>query len=102
MAEEITRGFNSLEVGDEAPPEKQPTSRAELEATIQSLVERGKRLHDEVETYVAAVLEKQKVGKVHNPVEYVTLNESCILCSIQQSMFSRSIIHNVIEALQTH
>ncbi|USP81859.1 uncharacterized protein yc1106_09133 [Curvularia clavata] len=71
MAEDITREINHLDLEDESPPEKKPTPRAELEATIQSLVERGKQLHDEVETYVAAVLEKQKVGKVHNPVEYI-------------------------------
>lgn len=44
-----------------------------LEATIEGLVKRGKLLHDEVETYVAAVLEKQKLGKVYHPVEYRNL-----------------------------
>lgn len=71
MAESITKEIDNLNLGDDQTRDKTPTPRAELEATIQGLVERGKRLHDEVETYVAAVLEKQKVGKVHNPVEYV-------------------------------
>lgn len=69
MAENIAREIDSLNLGHDHTPDKTPTPRAELEATIQGLVERGKHLHDEVETYVAAVLEKQKVGKVHNPVE---------------------------------
>lgn len=102
MAEDITRDINSLELGDEPSPEKKPTPRDELEATILSLVERGRRLHDEVETYVAAVLEKQKVGKVYNPVEYVISNESCTLSSIRQAMFSSLIVHNVIEKPKTH
>ncbi|EUC32526.1 hypothetical protein COCCADRAFT_5790 [Bipolaris zeicola 26-R-13] len=73
MAESITKEIDNLNLGDDQTRDKTPTPRAELEATIQGLVERGKRLHDEVETYVAAVLEKQKVGKVHNPVEYRNL-----------------------------
>ncbi|KAL6151715.1 hypothetical protein ACJQWK_10241 [Exserohilum turcicum] len=73
MTDDITRDMHNLDLEHEPAPEKVPTPRAELEATIQSLVERGKRLHDEVETYVAAVLEKQKVGKVYNPVEYRNL-----------------------------
>lgn len=79
MTDDITRDMHNLDLEHEPAPEKVPTPRAELEATIQSLVERGKRLHDEVETYVAAVLEKQKVGKVYNPVEYVTPEEIGIL-----------------------
>lgn len=89
MAEDITRDINNLDLEDESPPEKKPTPRAELEATIQSLVERGKCLHDEVETYVAAVLEKQKVGKVYNPVEYVTSEDSDTVRIIRPIGFSK-------------
>ena len=71
MAESITQDFSHIGLGEEPADGKMPTPRAELEATIQELVARGNQLNDEVETYIAAVLEKQKVGKVYNPVEYV-------------------------------
>lgn len=72
MAESITQDFNQIGLGkEEAANGKMPTPRAELEVTIQELVARGNHLNDEVETYIAAVLEKQKVGKVYDPVEYV-------------------------------
>ncbi|RAR11698.1 glycoside hydrolase family 5 protein [Stemphylium lycopersici] len=73
MEEEITKELSNIELEGDSNPEKTPTPRAELEATIQSLVDRGRRLNDEVETYVTAVLEKQKTGKVQNPVEYRNL-----------------------------
>ncbi|KAF2276411.1 uncharacterized protein EI97DRAFT_38680 [Westerdykella ornata] len=41
--------------------------------TIDDLVNRCRTLHDEVETYVAAVEEKQKQSKTHHPVEYRSL-----------------------------
>jgi hypothetical protein len=71
MAESITQDFSNMEL--DKKQDKMPTPRAELETTIQGLVARGKHLNDEVEAYIAAVLGKQKVGKVYNPVEYVTL-----------------------------
>ena len=67
----MTQDFGKMEL--EAENDKMPTPRAELEATIQGLVARGNHLNNEVETYIAAVLKKQKVGKVYNPVEYVKL-----------------------------
>ncbi|KAI4652688.1 uncharacterized protein J4E79_008995 [Alternaria viburni] len=73
MAEAITQNFSQIDLGEEPADGKMPTPKAELEATIQELVARGNHLNDEVETYIAAVLEKQKVGKVYNPVEYRNL-----------------------------
>ena len=72
MTENISRDLSSLDLDAETTSRNNDPS-ADLEATIQGLVERGKLLHDEVETYVAAVLAKQKVGKVYNPVEYRNL-----------------------------
>jgi hypothetical protein len=72
MADSITPDLHNLGL-DDTPDTHGATERAELELTVESLVERGKHLHDEVETYVSAVLEKQKVGKVYNPVEYRNL-----------------------------
>lgn len=99
MAEEITGDIHSLDLEHEPTPEKGPTPRAELEATIQSLVQRGKRLHDEVETYVAAVLEKQKVGKIHNPVEYVTSEKIDTVCSTSAVSFLITIPQYIFKAL---
>jgi hypothetical protein len=73
MADSITQELGNLELQTESSNDKMPTPRAELEATIQGLVARGDHLNNEVETYIAAVLEKQKIGKVYNPVEYVKL-----------------------------
>lgn len=44
-----------------------------IAATIQGLIDRCRTLYDEVETYVAAVEEKQKLNKVQCPVEYRNL-----------------------------
>lgn len=73
MADSIRENLGNLKLEPETANDKTPTSRAELEATVQSLVKRGQILHSEVETYVSAVLEKQKVGKVQHPVEYRNL-----------------------------
>ncbi|KAH6876281.1 hypothetical protein BKA58DRAFT_400382 [Alternaria rosae] len=76
MAESITQDFSQIGLGKEEPADgKMPIPRAELEVTIQELVARGNHLNDEVETYIAAVLEKQKVGKVYNPVEFSAFPE---------------------------
>ncbi|KAH9871205.1 hypothetical protein IAQ61_005384 [Plenodomus lingam] len=55
------------------PTDEDHNSNKPSQTTVEGLVERGKLLHAEVETYVAAVLEKQRVGKVYNPVEYRNL-----------------------------
>ncbi|KAE8846648.1 hypothetical protein HRS9139_01215 [Pyrenophora teres f. teres] len=73
MPDSLSEHVGNLRLEADAANDKTPTSRAELEATIQSLVKRGQSLHSEVETYVSAVLEKQKVGKVQHPVEYRNL-----------------------------
>ncbi|EFQ88656.1 hypothetical protein CFE70_002837 [Pyrenophora teres f. teres 0-1] len=70
MPDSLSEHVGNLRLEADAANDKTPTSRTELEATIQSLVKRGQSLHSEVETYVSAVLEKQKVGKVQHPVEY--------------------------------
>jgi hypothetical protein len=46
---------------------------AQLQSTIDDLIKRCKALHDEVETYVAAVDTNQKLARVQNPVEYRSL-----------------------------
>jgi hypothetical protein len=68
MTESIATGLDGLDL-DAENNANTPTPKDELDATIQALVGRGKHLHDEVETYVAAVIEKQNVRKVYEPVE---------------------------------
>ncbi|CAO2655459.1 Nn.00g105230.m01.CDS01 [Neocucurbitaria sp. VM-36] len=72
MTESISSALSNLDLDTDATSVSND-STVELEATIQALVERGRILHEEVETYVAAVLAKQKVAKVQNPVEYRNL-----------------------------
>lgn len=72
MTESLTSNLSHLDL-DTDTGVVPATGKLDLEATIQGLVERGKILHEEVETYVAAVLAKQKVAKVQNPVEYRNL-----------------------------
>ncbi|RMZ71398.1 Aspartate aminotransferase [Pyrenophora seminiperda CCB06] len=73
MADSTSSDLANIKLEPDTEPNKTPTSRAELEATIQTLITRGQNLHSEVETYVSAVLEKQKAGKVRHPVEYRNL-----------------------------
>ncbi|CAN9402127.1 unnamed protein product [Alternaria alternata] len=70
MDDSVAQDFGNMKLEEKTDSDKMPTPRAELEITIQGLVARGNHLNNEVETYIAAVLEKQKVGKVYNPVEY--------------------------------
>ncbi|KAF1847260.1 uncharacterized protein K460DRAFT_363361 [Cucurbitaria berberidis CBS 394.84] len=72
MTESISSILSNLDLDTDATSVSND-STTDLEATIQALVERGKILHDEVETYVAAVLAKQKTAKFQNPVEYRNL-----------------------------
>ena len=71
MNDSVAQDLGNMKLEEKTDDDKMPTPRAELEVTIQGLVARGNHLNNEVETYIAAVLEKQKVGKVYNPVEYV-------------------------------
>ena len=72
MTDSISSTFSDLNLDTDATSISNG-STADLEATIQALVERGRILHEEVETYVAAALAKQKVAKGQNPVEYRNL-----------------------------
>jgi hypothetical protein len=47
----------------------------DLEVTIQGLIERCKTMYDEVETYVAAVIAKQKQTRFKHHVEYRNLRD---------------------------
>jgi hypothetical protein len=70
MTESISTDFGNLDLeGDTTSV----SDNADLEATIQGLIDRCNTLYDEVETYVAAVIVKQKQTRVQHPVEYRNL-----------------------------
>lgn len=70
MTESMTTDFSNMDLDTDAT--SVPGS-VDLEVTVQNLVDRCKTLYDEVETYVAAVVAKQKQTRVQHPVEYRNL-----------------------------
>jgi hypothetical protein len=70
MTDLVTTDFSNLDLTTDATS---VTTAADLEATIEGLIDRCKTLYDEVETYVAAVIAKQKQTRVQHPVEYRNL-----------------------------
>jgi len=72
MADSVSSNLSKLSLATTSVSDEKKVTD-DLQNTIRGLVGRGKLLHEEVETYVAAVLEKQKLGKVYNPVEYRNL-----------------------------
>lgn len=71
MATSIATDFSNLDLG--TPSTSATNNNPNLEATIESLIDRCKTLYEEVETYVAAVITKQKQTRVQHPVEYRNL-----------------------------
>lgn len=89
MAESMISNFECLDLDTNTEADQNGTSE-DLQTTIQGLIERGRVFHEEVETYIAAVLEKQKLSKNQNAVEYRNLrndmkNELAFLKKIQGS-----------------
>lgn len=72
MADSISTNLDNLTLDANGTCEKNGHPE-DLQATIQQLVERGRIFHEEVETYVSAVLEKQKLSRNQTVVEYRTL-----------------------------
>jgi hypothetical protein len=70
MTDSITTDFSNMDLETEATS---VAGSAHLEVTIQNLIDRCTTLYDEVETYVAAVITKQKETRVQHPVEYRNL-----------------------------
>ncbi|KAF2189070.1 hypothetical protein K469DRAFT_702798 [Zopfia rhizophila CBS 207.26] len=66
-----TPPVNELENLEIAPSNE--TTSTDLKATVQDLISRCKAIHEEVETYVAAVDANQKLARTQNPVEYRSL-----------------------------
>ncbi|KAL6704291.1 hypothetical protein ACN47E_008355 [Coniothyrium glycines] len=72
MTDSMITDLDGLTINDRAVSDKNDTAD-DLQATIQGLIERGRIFHEEVEAYVAAVQEKQKMSRNQNPVEYRNL-----------------------------
>ncbi|KAH8722463.1 hypothetical protein GQ44DRAFT_622548 [Phaeosphaeriaceae sp. PMI808] len=70
MTESISTDFSNLDLEIDATS---VSSTIDLKVTIQDLINRCIALHNEVETYIAAVTSKQKQTRVQNPVEYRNL-----------------------------
>ena len=77
MADSISSDFSKLELETDATSitsyNLNSQNGDDLDATVQDLIKRCKTLYEEVEIYVEAVLERQKVTRVHHPVEYRNL-----------------------------
>ncbi|KAJ4982829.1 hypothetical protein SVAN01_11677 [Stagonosporopsis vannaccii] len=77
MTELISTSFSGLDLEADATSMSNYNATSNngenLEATVQDLIHRCKTLYEEVETYVEAVIERQKVTRVQHPVEYRNL-----------------------------
>jgi hypothetical protein len=68
MADSIAQGLSNLSVNGDKPTST--TQKDDMQAAIAALFERGQRMNDEMELFVSAVIEKEKVAKRFAPVEY--------------------------------
>lgn len=66
----MTSGFSNMDLDTDATS---ITGSDNFEVTIENLIDRCNTLYNEVETYVAAVVAKQKQTRVQHPVEYRNL-----------------------------
>ncbi|KAH6642327.1 hypothetical protein C7974DRAFT_99371 [Boeremia exigua] len=77
MTESISSSLSHLDLETDATSISNCSAGNEngkdLEATVQDLIHRCQTLYEEVETYVEAVIERQKITRVHHPVEYRNL-----------------------------
>jgi hypothetical protein len=72
MTESITTGFSNMDLETDATS---VSDHPDIQVTIQDLISRCRTMYDEVETYVAAVIAKQKQTKFQHHVEYRNLRD---------------------------
>lgn len=70
MTSSLASSFSNLDLDTDATSVTSIGSNVDVEAAIQGLIDCCKTLHDEVETYIAAVVEAQKRAGLKNLVEY--------------------------------
>lgn len=111
MTDSISTDFSNLDLeSDTNSLSNISTSNngEDLEATVQGLIQRCKTLYEEVEAYVEAVIERQKVTRVQHPVEYRNLrndfkNELAFLKKIaNSSMTEEKIRHYIVSSNLTY
>lgn len=111
MTDSISTDFSNLDLeSDTNSISNVSTSNngEDLEATVQGLIQRCKTLYEEVEAYVEAVIERQKVTRVQHPVEYRNLrndfkNELAFLKKIaNSSMTEEKIRHYIVSSNLTY
>lgn len=76
MTESISSSFSNLDLDDATNVSNYSTTSddgEDLEATVQDLIYRCNTLYKEVEAYIEAVIERQRVTRVQHPVEYRNL-----------------------------
>jgi hypothetical protein len=104
MTDSITNDFSAMDLETETEATSVAGSNVYLEITIQNLIDRCTTLYDEVETYVAAVIAKQKQTRVQHPVEYRNLrtdfkNELAFLKKIAgQNMNEEKARHFIVSS----
>jgi hypothetical protein len=91
MTSSLSSSFSNLDLDIDATSVLNIGSNVDLEAAIQGLIDRCKILHEEVETYIAAVVEAQKRTGLKNLVEYREYTSSnyisiCCILSRYQSL----------------
>jgi hypothetical protein len=72
MTESITTDFSNMDLETDATS---VSDHPDIQVTIQDLIGRCRTMYDEVETYVAAVIAKQKQTKFQQHVEYRNLRD---------------------------
>ena len=70
MTDSISSEFSNLDLKHSASTS---SHKENLDATVQSLIDRCTTLYEEVGTYVNAVIERQKITRTQHPVEYRNL-----------------------------
>lgn len=105
MTDTISNNFSDLSLTTDATSVSNLSLNSDkgedIDAIVQSLISRCKNLYDEVEAYVEAVIERQKITRVQSPVEYRNLrndfkNELAFLNKIATSSMSEEKIRHYI------
>jgi hypothetical protein len=112
MTDSISTDFSNLNLETDATNASNLSSNdnngEDLNTTVQDLIERCRTLYEEVEAYVDAVIERQKVTRVQHPVEYRNLrndfkNELAFLRKIgNSSMTEEKIRHYIVSSNLTY
>lgn len=112
MTDSISKSLRDLNLETNTPSVSNHSLTSDngedLETTVQDLIHRCTTLYEEVETYVEAVIERQKITRVQHPVEYRNLrndfkNELAFLKKIVNSnKTAEKIRHFIVSSNLTY